>query len=130
MAQEFGSNQSHIRPSTINEALRILDEALAGDKTLIKNMVTDQYQHLKSALGSAGGAASDVAATSYQQISEGVSNLANAGMETGRRVYYEVDSRVRSNPWAVIGGVAVGTFALGFLFGRGGSSDESTDYKH
>jgi ElaB/YqjD/DUF883 family membrane-anchored ribosome-binding protein len=108
------SNQSN-RPSSLNEALRILDEALSSPSANIKDIVTDQYQHLKSALGSSGTQA-------YEQFS----SMAEQGIARGRELYSDVDQRVRSNPWPVIGGIAVGTLALGFFLGRGAMSTSVT----
>lgn len=120
------------KPSKINDALRILDEALSTQGADLKAMVTDDFANLKSALGTISPRMAesfrDVGTKAYDQVSGMASEFASSGMERGRQIYGEVDASVRSNPWPVIGGVAVGTFALGFLLGRsrGGESASTT----
>lgn len=124
MAQN-STNQSS-RPSSINEALRILDEALASNSANLKDLVTDQYQHLKSAIGDSSSNVGQTMRDAGTQMYRQFSDLTDQGLERGREIYSDLDVRVRANPWPVIGGIAVGTLALGFLIGRGGSSLSET----
>lgn len=127
------NNMSGEKPSTINEALRILDEALSTHGGDLKAMVTDDFQNLKAALGSVSPEMADslrqIGSRAYEQVSGIASDLASGSLDRGRQIYGNVDSTVRSNPWPVIGGVAVGTFALGFMLGRSGGGNSST-YSH
>jgi ElaB/YqjD/DUF883 family membrane-anchored ribosome-binding protein len=120
-----GEAKNRSRPSSIEEALRTLDEALGGPGANLKDLMAGDFENLKAALGgtaaNAGSAAHDVT----DQLRESFGEIGGQAMERfssyaeeGRRIYSDVDVKVRSNPWPVIGGVALGTFALGFLLGR------------
>lgn len=67
-------------PSSIKEALQVLDEALGGQNSTFKETMVNDYQHLRSQI--------------------------LAGTE-------KVSSKIKSNPWPIIGGVALGAFVLG-----------------
>lgn len=116
------ATSSSPRPDSINEALRILDEALGGAGANLKDLVTNDFKNLKSALSDNGSRISENFRGMSGETFDRVSEIASMGMERGRRIYSEVDVQMRSNPWPILGGVAVGTFALGFLMGRGSSS--------
>lgn len=127
------------RPKSIEEALRVLDEALANPAADLKNIVTDEYQNLQDAIGKSssqvtqavGGFAGTLKSTFETSIQNLTANLgdvtgdsgekfqamAEQGVAMGRDVARRADEEVRANPWPYIGGIAVGTFALGILLG-------------
>jgi ElaB/YqjD/DUF883 family membrane-anchored ribosome-binding protein len=143
MAQDASNSNGKNHPNSIKDALRALDDALQGQTENLKEFVTEDYRNIQSAMGNMssrstlGGASGlsgvsdrlkDFSSQAISQFSGMSSNLVsqetiNEALARGREVYSEVDTRVRSNPWPVIGGIAVGTFALGFLLGRGGNSE-------
>lgn len=79
------------RPNSIEGALDLLEDALAGPAADIKELVGEDLQGL---------------------------------FTQARDVYRKVDDNLRSNPWPAIGGVAVGTFALGFVLAKGMTQGE------
>ncbi|MES2964684.1 MAG: hypothetical protein V4760_12400 [Bdellovibrionota bacterium] len=134
-------NNGSKKPSSIDDALKVLDEALSGvNPPALDALVSDEYQNLKGALGqkaqqttapaqdfignavrgfteSFGGVAGPIgeySAESYEKIAE----VAAVGLEEARRIGGEVDRSVRANPWPYLGGIAVGTLALGVILGR------------
>lgn len=114
------------RPDSIKEALRVLDDALAkGKGTDLKDLLTSEYQNLKSAIGEVSPRVSESVRKYGNKVYQRASDIASDSMERGREIYGNVDSTVRSNPWPVIGGVALGTFVLGFVFGRSNGSRRS-----
>ncbi len=131
------------RPHSIDEALRVLDEALASPGADIKNMVTDEYQNLHTAISQKATGASDFVQSIRGNLTEQfntitanlsdlsgdttqrLSEITDQGIAMGREIYRDVDTQVRANPWPFIGGIAVGTFALGFLLG--GRKETSAD---
>jgi ElaB/YqjD/DUF883 family membrane-anchored ribosome-binding protein len=129
MDQNISGSTSGNRPSSINDALRILDEALAGSSTKLKELVTDQYQNLKSAVSGSDGMRESIRGAG-QQAYQQMSDIANQGADRSREFYYDVDSRVKANPWPVIGGVALGTLALGFVIGKKTSSELERTVSH
>ncbi len=146
MANESEKNSSK-KPSSIDDALKVLDEALAGvNPPALNDLVSGEYQNLKGALGRAasaktapaqdfisnavrglsdsfggiaGGPIGEYSAESYEKIAE----VAAIGLGQARRVGTEVDRSVRANPWPYLGGIAVGTLALGVILGRSHASN-------
>lgn len=118
------------RPDSIKEALRVLDEALATGKGAdLKDLVTSEYQNLKSAIGEVSPRVSESVRKYGNKVYQRASDIASESVERGREIYGNVDSSVRSNPWPVIGGVALGTFALGFIFGRSGARKSQFEFE-
>ena len=122
--------KSFSRPGSIDEALKVLDKALGEHGKELKDLVTDDYKNIKTAIGDmaeeAGISLSGVTDTVKNfggQAYERISDLTSGGLERSKKMASDVDAQVRSNPWPVIGGVAAGTFAIGFLLGRKGSRD-------
>jgi len=117
------------RPERISDALKVLDEVLAGRSADLKAMVTDDFRNLKAAIGDMAPRMGDTIRGTGNQAFERVSNrfseFASDGVEKSRRIYGDVEARVKSNPWPVIGGVAAGTFALGFILGRSGGMNHN-----
>lgn len=153
------------RPKSIDEALRVLDEALAGPATEIREIVTDELSSLNATiqstigtirsatsqtnLGETAGKVGDVvsemtqtlkssvetgfeslrteftkvAADSAETITKLAEDTAAQGVEFAQDIYKKADAEVRANPWPYIGGIAVGTFALGALWGAMNSNE-------
>jgi len=101
------------KPSSIDDALKVLDDALDGvNAPALGALVSDQFNNVKAAIGNSG--IGEFSQQSFEQISE----VAAIGLENARRIGGEVDRSVRANPWPFLGGVAVGTLALGVILGR------------
>ena len=73
------------------EALSLLNEAAKEKKEDIQRLLSDRYSHIK-----------DAVLTGRDRTSE---------------VFEEVDENVRQNPWAYIGGAALGALLLGYILG-------------
>jgi ElaB/YqjD/DUF883 family membrane-anchored ribosome-binding protein len=118
------------RPDSIDEALKVLDKALGEHGKELKDLVTDDYKNLKTAISGiaeeAGISLSGVTDTVKDfggQAYDRITDFTSDGLERGKKLAADVDAQVKANPWPVIGGVALGTFAIGFLVGRKGSRD-------
>jgi ElaB/YqjD/DUF883 family membrane-anchored ribosome-binding protein len=128
------ADDSNKRPGSIEEALRVLDEALARPAADLKEMIGQDFGNLRSAFGETFARSVESATTSFSNLkdsarstgkdtagrigefsSEAISNL----MENGREAAQALDKNIRANPWPMIGGIAAGTFALGFLLAKG-----------
>lgn len=95
------------------EALHLLNEAAREKKEEIQNLLNDRYTQIR-----------DVVEDAAKKGRKGVRRAKNdaeewldEGTETIREVASELDDRVHENPWAYLGGVAVGALLLGFILG-------------
>ena len=123
------------RPRSIDDALRILDEALSKPGMNLKEMVTEEYQNLHATISKT---ASEVGSQLTEQVagfseaftgatgdaSQKISEMTEQGLEAGKDAARKVDAKVRENPWVYIGGVALGTFALGLYLGSKSKSQD------
>jgi ElaB/YqjD/DUF883 family membrane-anchored ribosome-binding protein len=133
-------NAKNKRPGSIDDALRVLDEALAKPAADLKEMWNQDIGNLKSILGETFARSFASASTTFNTMkdtvretssetadrlnefsSEALSNL----VDNGREAAQSIDRNVRANPWPVISGVAVGTFALGFLLAKSAKAGNS-----
>jgi hypothetical protein len=101
-------------PTTILDALKILEEAAKDKKEELQSVFDGNYEHLKGlvleneksllktlhhAKDSAVGAASD---------------LEKEGLRVARELGHDVDKNVREFPWHYIGGSVLAGLLLGF----------------
>lgn len=73
------------------DALHLLNEAAKEKKEDIQELLSERYSHIR-----------DVVMTGKDKASE---------------VFEEVDENVHKNPWAFIGGAALGALLLGYILG-------------
>jgi len=133
MNQRFGSSR---RPDSIKEALRMLDEALlssdAGEniKSAISGISADAAESLRSASESL----QELGSKALNVISDLSERGIEGAVENGREAVRYVDSRLRSNPWPIIGGVALGAFLIGVAIGTERDSRRhrtpNSEYRH
>jgi ElaB/YqjD/DUF883 family membrane-anchored ribosome-binding protein len=110
------------RPQKIADALRTLDEAIMSEGANLKDLVTKDYGHLQSALQDFAPQFAQTLRDKGGEYAKAAQEYAGPALERTRQVAGTVDTQVRKNPWPVIGGVAFGALALGFLFGRSNSN--------
>lgn len=97
------------RPQTFEEALRILNEAAIAEGARLKDLLSSDYENLRTAFD-------DLAPRVTKQV-----------RDTAGPYVTHIDRTVRDNPYLVLGGVALGAIALGYLFGRNNTPPPS-DY--
>ncbi len=73
------------------EALSLLNEAAKEKREDIQKLMSGKYSHIKDVMGESKDSAVEV--------------------------FEEVDESVRKNPWAYIGGAALGALLLGYILG-------------
>ena len=95
------------------DALHLLNEAAKEKKDEIQNLLGDKYTDIRRII--------EQTAAKQKQSLKRAGRVAEEWMEEGgdklREAASEVDDRVHENPWAFIGGVAIGTLLLGFILG-------------
>jgi len=106
-------NLSKTSNGKITEAFELLNEAAKEKRSEVKELMTDQYSHIKQAVLEG--------TTQGKQIMERAQRVAQEalveGRETAKKTAAQVDKNVRENPWPYLGGVAFAAVILGFLMG-------------
>ena len=95
------------------EALHLLNEAAREKKEEIQSLMTDRYSQIRDILEDAAKKSKKT----YRRVKTEAEDLVGEGGERVSEVISDLDDRVHENPWAYLGGVAVGALLLGFILG-------------
>ncbi len=106
------------KPQSIKDALGYLDRAISKDGANLSDLLTHEYSNLKAAIDEMAPRMKETVRQYGEQAAQAVQSYAVEGMERGRVLANKVDAKVRSNPWPVIGTVALSSIAVGYLLGR------------
>ena len=133
---------SQKRPSSIDDALKMLDEALlkqqlpnlsprlneelnsavAGTMDAVTgtvNSVTETVGVLKTKLtDTLTEAMGEVGLSEMKDLQEGLQQAKDLGLEFSKELGQELNKKIQENPWPIIGGIAIGAAAFGFLLGQ------------
>lgn len=110
------------RPQTFEDAIRAINDAMVAQGANLKDLLQSDYSNLRTAF-------EDLAPRVAQQVKETTApyiekarevagpqiDFAVAGSKT---VANEFDRQVKQNPYLVLGGIALGAVALGYMLGR------------
>lgn len=123
----------------------LLGEQFTSAKESIKNMISettrsevrdfkDATAEFKNTASDIGSAASAMAGAGLEQAQalasaglEQAQALAKEGIVHAKKLADDVDGKVRANPWPLIGGVALGALALGYLMARSANITETVE---
>ncbi len=122
-ASVTGSN----RPTTIKDALRLIDDVINRDGANLRELITSEYTNLRRAINDFAPKMGDQVLDYGTQAVDQASVYAKQGVEQSRVIASRVDAQVRTNPWPIIGGAAFASLAIGFLLGRGADSSSDSD---
>ncbi len=95
------------------EALHLLNEAAREKKEEIQSLLNSRFTDIRDVVE---GAAKK-GRKSYKRVKGEAEEWLGEGTESIKEVASELDERVHENPWAYLGGVAVGALLLGFILG-------------
>ena len=95
------------------EALQLLNEAAKDKKDEIQGLLGDKYTDIRSIIEQAAKKQQKTLKQARRVAGEWIEE----GEETLRDVASDMDEKVHENPWAYIGGAAVGALLLGFILG-------------
>jgi ElaB/YqjD/DUF883 family membrane-anchored ribosome-binding protein len=95
------------------EALQLLNEAAREKKEEIQSLLGDKYSHIRDVVHDAA-LKNKKQFTRYRKLTE---DALDEGGEKLKEAVSDIDEKVHENPWAYIGGVAVGALLLGFIMG-------------
>ncbi len=103
---------------SIEEALKLLEEAAQQKKDELKNVMSDKYIHLKNAIVEAESGLVHSLSAAGKHAVEAATHAKDVGVEKARKLAGDVDVVVHRNPWPYIGGTAVIGLLLGYVLGR------------
>lgn len=103
---------------TIEEALAILEEAAKQKKDELKNVMADKYTHLKGVISETESSLVKALADAKRHAAEAAARAKEVSVEKTRVIAEDVDKKVHSHPWPVIGGTAVVSLLLGYILAR------------
>ncbi len=112
MEKEHGNNEK------LTEALKLLEEAAREKQDDLRNLVSDKYKHLKSAIGDTEHTVIESLTAAGKRTLEGTLHAKDAGAEKLKQATATVDEHVHANPWPYVGGTALAALLLGYILGR------------
>ena len=95
------------------EAVHLLNEAAREKKEEVQNLLNDKYTSIRDVVEDA----SKKGRRSARRTKDSAEEWLGEGTEAVREVASELDDSVHENPWAYLGGVAVGALLLGLILG-------------
>jgi len=103
-----GGTSMNQKPTSLDEALHILDQAISRDGAKVSELITEEYSHLRQAFNDM-----------IPELGSKLRSYSQQGFSGGQEIAKVVDTNVRQYPWLALGGVALGSFAIGMMLGRG-----------
>lgn len=95
------------------DALHLLNEAAREKKDEIQGLLNDRFTSIRDVVEDAAKKSRRTARRTKDTADEWLGE----GTEAVREVASELDDRVHENPWAYLGGAALGALLLGFILG-------------
>lgn len=110
--------KEHAHHDKLNEALKLLEEAARDKQDDLRQLVSDKYKHLKSAIGDTEHTVIESLAEAGKRTLEGTLHVKDAGAEKLRQATSAIDEHVHANPWPFVGGTALAALLLGYILAR------------
>jgi len=106
--------RAQIKKDKIEEALELLNDAAQEKKEEVFELLGDKYEHLRGFFESVAQKGGDIAGQTKEQIVKSLHQEEKKLKETAA----EWNEKVHKDPWAFLGGVALGSLVLGLILGR------------
>jgi ElaB/YqjD/DUF883 family membrane-anchored ribosome-binding protein len=104
---------NHQSMKKFEEALQLLNDAAREKKEEIQSLIGDKYAHIREVVEDA----TKKGRKTLRRAKGAAEEWVGEGEESLREVVSDLDDKVHENPWAYLGGVAVGALLLGFILG-------------
>ncbi len=103
----------------LTEALELLNEAAREKKEEIQKLIGDRYSDIQDAM-------QDVAVQgrrNFKKAKRMAEDAVEEGQEKVESTIKDVNKDVHKNPWAYVGGAALGALLFGFILGNSGRKE-------
>lgn len=104
--------------SSINQALRVLDDAADTSAEEIKEMLNRDYRGLQRIFSPRQHEAGAALQSLREATAESFADMRGRASRATRRAVQRVDESAHQNPWTFIASAAAASALLGFLAGR------------
>jgi len=101
-------------PTTILEALKILEEAAKDKKEELQSVFDGNYEHLKELVLEKEKSLLKSLHHAKDSAVDAASDLEKEGLRMARELGHDVDKNVHEFPWQYIGGSVLAGLLLGF----------------
>ena len=95
------------------EALQLLNEAAKEKKDEIQRLISDKYSYIKDAVQDA----TEDNLKKFNRMKKLTARAIEEGSDQAMEMVEDLDKQVRKNPWAYIGGAALGALLVGYIMG-------------
>lgn len=106
--------RNHMKKDKIQEALELLNEAAQDKKHEVYELIGEKYGHLREIF--------DETVENGRSVANGVKKKVVKNIHGEEKKLRDAahfwNRKIHKEPWMVIGGVALGSLALGLLFRR------------
>lgn len=106
--------RTQAKKDKIQEALELLNEAAVEKKEEVFGLLEDKYEHLKELFENAADNGEEIAGQAKRKIVKSLQDEEKKIKETAA----QIDRKIHKEPWAFLGGVALGALVLGLMLGR------------
>lgn len=104
----------HAKKDKIQEALELLNEAAKEKKEEVHDVIGAKYEHLREMFSGALENGQAVA----EEARKSLSKTLQAQEKKVKAAAAEWDKKIHKNPWAYVGGAALGSLVLGMILAR------------
>ena len=103
---------------SLNEALRLLDEAAQQSGSDVKQLIEEDYQHLKNTIEEISPKLKTAVGNMSSTAKRSVQNATEASSQFAKEQARQVDAHAHENPWAYVGGAALAGGLLGYFLAQ------------
>jgi ElaB/YqjD/DUF883 family membrane-anchored ribosome-binding protein len=131
--------QNQKRPSTIDDAIKILDDVLVKQQMPdLSPLLGDEFNSVKQMIGEKTVAEAKGFQKTAEEFGATVATFTGVGLEQAqlaaqeglaqaKKLGAQIDAKVRENPWPVLGGIALGSLAFGILLARAVNAPQTSE---
>ncbi|MBI4372281.1 MAG: hypothetical protein HY585_00970 [Candidatus Omnitrophica bacterium] len=106
--------KNRVKHDKLEQALELLNEAAQEKKEELYDLIGGRYSHIKEVLNESA----ENGKTAIKHAKKTITKTLHDQQKKVRDIADDFDEKVHDNPWAVLGGVALAAFMVGFSVGH------------